>query len=125
LDDVVDRAGRPGKSQQAGRSTALEVPIEVLVRSDGLKKDQPNVLIQRVAQEVQLALALELVNPQVREITLLALTRPRCTAHTDHGNIYIGSNLVVQFLVLPRKSTGLKGRKRHAFPWVTACGYVE
>lgn len=114
-------------NQQAGRSTALEVPIEVFVRSDGLKIDQPNVLIQRVAQEVQLALALELVNPQVREIAFLALTRKRCMAHTVHSNIYIGSNVVVQLFVLPRKSTGLKGRKRHAFPCFcfTACGYEE
>ena len=95
------------------------------MRSDGLKIDQPNIFIQRVAQKVQLALALELVNPQVREIAFLGLTRTGCMAHTDHGNIYIGSNVVVQLFVLARKSTGLKGRKRHAFPWFTACGYVE
>jgi hypothetical protein len=46
------------------RSSALEVPIKVLVRSDDLEIDKPNALIQGIAQAIKLALALELVNPQ-------------------------------------------------------------
>lgn len=38
--------------RERDESGALEVPIKVLVRSDGLEIDKPNALIQGVAEEV-------------------------------------------------------------------------
>lgn len=74
---------------------AFQVAAEVLVETDGFEIDQANAVISGVAQEVELAEAAKLVDPQIRKVSFLLLADVGVLSHGLDGRIDFGHRVVV------------------------------
>ena len=76
-------------------SLALQVTVEVFVRTERFEIDQLDPVIPRVAQEPELALASEFVDPQVREIALLLFANIRVVSDSKHCLVNVRHDIIM------------------------------
>ncbi len=86
---------RAGESFDVAFALAFQVAAEVLVGTDGFEIDQANAVISGVAQEVELAEAAKLVDPQIRKVSFLLLADVGVLSHGLDGRIDFGHRVVV------------------------------
>src|SRR5665647_3484905 len=94
-----------GSSHKSG---FLEVAVEISVRTNGFKIDQPNGFLNGVAKQVELPLTAELVDKQCCKVGFLAFPNQRVYRDFFDGGINVDYNVVVKFLVLPGKTPRLQ-----------------
>ena len=81
--------------------------------SEGFEIDQSHPVLTGVAQEVQLSLSMELVNPERRQIALLLLTARGILGDNGDRGIDISGLAIVQLLIDSGKAAGLADLPAH------------
>jgi hypothetical protein len=96
-----------GDADSPSELLMLEVAVEILVRPDCLEINKTNTIVHRIAEQVELTLATEFMDPQICQVALLALTDCRRFGDLDYCPINVCGNVIVKSLVLTGKAASL------------------
>ena len=96
------------------QSAAFQIAIEMLVRPHRFEIDQPDFVINGIAQQIELILATKLVHEQIGKITFLVFADAGVVRDELRRGIDIGSDLVVELLVGAGEAASLLKAVAHA-----------